>query len=116
MGVCQDHVYNYAFKVGEILNCSKENDNEYSKNAIAVFSSSKKMVGHIPEPLPKTLSPIMKCWKILEIKVEMSEEKRAATKDTWVLGGGVEIPAIFYVYRARIHKLHVRKVIQECRC
>ena len=33
------HVYNFAFKVSEILNCSIENDNEYSENAIAVFSS-----------------------------------------------------------------------------
>ena len=33
------HVYNFAFKVSEILNYSIENDNEYSENAIAVFSS-----------------------------------------------------------------------------
>ena len=44
-------VYIYAFKVGEILNCSIENDNKYFENAIAVFSSSKKMVGYITEPL-----------------------------------------------------------------
>ena len=28
-----------------------ENDNECSENAMAVFSSSKEMVGHIKEPL-----------------------------------------------------------------
>ena len=59
------HVYNYAFKVGEILNRSIENDNEYSENAIAVFSSSKKMVGHTPEILAKIIFPIMKGSKIL---------------------------------------------------
>ena len=32
----------------------------YSRNAIAVFSSSKKMVGKIPEPLAKILVPLMK--------------------------------------------------------
>ena len=36
------HVYNYAFKVSEILNCSIEYNNEYSENTITVFSSSKK--------------------------------------------------------------------------
>ena len=29
---------------GEILTCSMEKDNEYCKNAITVFSSSKKMI------------------------------------------------------------------------
>ena len=70
-----------------------------------------KMVGHIPEPLPKIPFPLMKSWKKLEIKVEISEEKRAAPERNWVLGGDIEIPATFYVYEGRIHKLHVRKVI-----
>ena len=47
------HVYNYTFNVFERLNCSIGNDNEYSENAIAVSSSSKKTVGHIPEPPAK---------------------------------------------------------------
>ena len=59
------------------------------------------MIGHISEPLAKILFPLMKCCKILEIKVEISGEKR---------GGGIEIPAIFYVYGAIIHKLQVKKV------
>ena len=46
------HVYNYAFKTGEALNCSieikiGETLNEHSENIIKVFSSSKKMVGQI---------------------------------------------------------------------
>ena len=61
-----------------------------------------KMVGHIPEPLPKILSPLMKCCKKLKTKVEISGEKWAAPERNWVLGGGIE---------GRIHKLHVRKVI-----
>ena len=55
----------------------------------------------------------MKCWKILEIKVEISGETCAATEDTWLLGSAIEIPTIFYVYEARIHKLHVRKAIKN---
>ena len=35
----------------------------------------------------------MKCWKIFEIKVEMSGEKIAAPEGTWVLVGGMEMPA-----------------------
>ena len=103
----------YAFKVGEIVNCSIETDNEYSENAITVFSSSKKMVGNIPEPLAEILFPLMKCWKMLEIKVEILGEKRAAPEGTWVLGGVIQIPAIFYIYGARTHKLYVRKAIKN---
>ena len=53
----------------EILICSIENDNEYSENAIAIFSSCKKMVGHILEQFAKIIFPLMKCWKILGIKI-----------------------------------------------
>ena len=67
------YVYNNAFKVGEILNWSIENDNEYIENTIVVFSSSKKSVGHITKPLAKIVFSQMKCWKILEVKVEISE-------------------------------------------
>ena len=35
-------VYNYAFEVGEILNCSIENDKEYSKSSIAYFQAVRK--------------------------------------------------------------------------
>ena len=55
------------------------------------------MVGHIPEPLAKILFPLMKCWKILETKVEILGEKGAATEGTWVLRGVIEIAATFYV-------------------
>ena len=71
------------------------------------------MFGHILEPLTEILFPLMKCWKIIEIKVEMSWEKRAAPDENWVLEGGIEIPATFYVYGARIHKLHVRKMLNK---
>ena len=54
------HVYNYTFKVGEILNGTIKNDNKSYENTIAVFSRSKKMVGHIAEPLAK-ISPLLFC-------------------------------------------------------
>ena len=54
----------------------------------------------------------MECGKILEIKVEILGEKRAA-EGTWVSGGGIEIPAKVYIYGARTHKLHVRNVIKK---
>ena len=34
-----------------LINYSFESDHEYSEHTIAVFSSSKKMVGHISDPL-----------------------------------------------------------------
>ena len=71
------------------------------------------MVGHIPEPLAKVICPLLKSWKILEIKAKVSGEKRAAPEGTWVLGGGIEIPAVFYVYGAKCHKRLARKALQE---
>ena len=60
------------------------------------------MVGYIAEPLAKILFPLMKCWEVLEIKIEMSGVIRAAPEGTRVLGGGI---VTFYV--------HVRKVIKN---
>ena len=45
------------------------------------------------------------CWNV--------RRKRVAPEGTWVLWGGIEIPAKFYVYGAKIHKFHVRKVIKN---
>ena len=50
---------------------------------------------------------------MLEIKVEILAEKRAAPEGTWVLGGVIQIPAIFHVYGARTNKLYVRKTIKN---
>ena len=36
------------------------------------------MIGQIPEPLAKILFPLMKCWKILEIKIEISGKKNSS--------------------------------------
>ena len=37
----------------------------------------------------------MKCWKVLEIKVEIAGGKGASPEVTWVLGGDIEIRAVF---------------------
>ena len=50
---------------------------------------------------------------MLEIEVEIMGEKGAAPEGTWVLEDGIKIPATFYVYRARTHRLHVRKVTKN---
>ena len=68
------HICNHAFKVGETLNSGIENNNKNSENALAVFSNSKKIC-RIPDPLAKILFPLIKRWKILEIKVEVSGKK-----------------------------------------
>ena len=69
-------------------------------------------MGHVPDPLTKFAHPLYKSGKILEIKVEVSGEKRTAPEGMWVLGSNIEIPAIFYIREANIDKYHVRK----CRC
>ena len=57
-----NRVYKYVFKVGEILNYSIENANEYSEDAIVVFLSKNEIVVHIQEPLAKILFfSAMKC-------------------------------------------------------
>ena len=53
-------------------------------------------------------------WQDLEYaSVLQAREKRDTPTGTWALGSDLEIPATFYVYGARIHKLHVRKVIKN---
>ena len=56
----------------------------------------------------------MDVWQDLEYaSVLQAREKRDTPTGTWVLESDLEIPATFYVYEARIHKLHVRKVIKN---
>ena len=39
---------------------------------------------------------------------------RAVLKGAWVLEGGIEIPVISYIYRAKIHtRIHVNIIIQD---
>ena len=47
------------------------------------------MVGYILERLAKILFPLMKCCKVLEIKVEISGEQRAAPEGTLALVDGL---------------------------
>ena len=73
----------------------------------------ERIVGHVPEPLAKILYPMMKKWQILSMKAVITGEKRRAPEGTWVPGGGVELPCIYYVYAAKIHKKNIRKNIEK---
>lgn len=71
-----------------------ENDNEYNRSAIAYFQAVKKWLVIFRRELLKFLFHLWNIGKYLEIKVEILGKKIAAAAGTWVLGGGIEIPAI----------------------
>lgn len=71
-----------------------ENDNEYNRSAIAYFQAVKKWLVIFRRELLKFLFHLWNIGKYLEIKVEILGKKIAAAAGTWVLGSGIEIPAI----------------------
>ena len=66
-------------------------------------------LGYVPEALAEKFFPLMKQWKIYEIKDIITGEKRRAPEGTWVLGGGIELPCKYYLYGPKVHKCIVRK-------
>ena len=77
------------------------------------MQGKKKLVGHVPEALAKILYPMMNEWRILWMKAVITGEKRRAPEGTWVPGGGIELPCIYYIYAAKIHKNYIRNKIKE---
>ena len=88
--------------------CLIDTDNKYNTNAIKVESNAgkkeKQLVGHVPEPLAKILHPLMKDWRILWMKAVIDGVHRRAPEDTWIPGGGIELPCTYFLYGAKIHK------------
>ena len=105
------HVYEYNYKVNEELKCFLQPDNNNGNNAI-VLKSKDVVVGHIPEALAEKLFPLMKRWKLYQIKVTITGEKRRAPEGTWVLGRGIELPCTYYLYGPKIHKCIVRNSLK----
>ena len=49
----------------------------------------------------------------LDIKAKITGEKRRAPEGTWVLGGGIGLPCVYFLYGPKIHKGLVRKELKE---
>ena len=74
-------MYQYNYTLREDFSCAMEPSNFYSKNAIAVKEKNiNKIVGHIPEPLAKILYPLMKSWKVYEIKCTITGQSKKHLK------------------------------------
>ena len=70
-------------------------------------------VGHVPEALAEKLFPLMKEWKLYKVTATITGEKRRAPEETWVLGGGIELPCTYYLYGPKIHKCNVRHSLKK---
>ena len=44
---------------------------------------------------------------------EITGEKRRAPEGTWVLGGGIELPCVYFLHGPMIHKQLVRRKLNE---
>lgn len=106
------HVYNHRYTVGEELVCEMEPTNAHSNNAIAV-KKNENVVGHVPEALAAKLHPLMKNWKVHRITCVITGQERRAPEGTWVLGGGIELPCIYYLYGPKTQRKYVRDTFKE---
>ena len=120
------HVYNSHYSVGDKFACHPEPDNCRSKdqNAIIVIktvlqeSEQEKakdhiIIGHVPEDLAQVICPFLKDGTITSMTGEITGEARKAPGGTWVLGGGIELRCVYYLFGNRKHKAQVRKQIRE---
>ena len=74
----------------------------YSKNTIAVQEGEiYEIAGHIPEPLARITHPSLKSWKVYEITCTVTGSRKAP-KSTWVLGGGIKLPYLYYLHGPNI--------------
>ena len=117
------HVYAYKYVVGEVLSCTREIQNRYSQNAIAVNAVTGKgernknkldiIVGHISEALSEVLASFMDTFNIHSITATINGQHRRAPEGTWVPGGGIEIPCTYKIYAPKIHKKDIRNAITD---
>ena len=71
------------------------------------------IIGHIPDALAQVICPFLKDGTVTSMTSEITAEARKALESTWVLGGGIELPCIYYLFGNRKHKAQVRKQIGE---
>ena len=62
--------------------------------------SRDKIIGHVPNVLDGILT---------SMTGEITGEGRKAPVGTWVIGGGIELPRVYYIYGSKKHKAQVRK-------
>ena len=106
------HVYNYTYTIGEQITTEMEDDNVFSRNAIAIFSRLDEKIGHVPEQLATKLKPLWRDGCITEITGKITGEARSATEGTWNQGGGIEV-CIYNIVGKKKHKLKVRNTLKK---
>ena len=62
------------------------------------------MIGQVPEALESKLFTLMQEWIIYKVSTTISGKKHKSTEETWVPGGGIEIPCKYFLYGPVIHK------------
>ena len=81
--------------------------------SIEVKSKNKDVtVGHVSEALAAILFPLRKAWKVYEIQAKITGKSRRVPEETWVLGGGIEIPFQYTIIGPKIHKKNCRKELR----
>ena len=82
----------------------KESEQEKAKDNI---------IGRVPDALAQVICPFLKDGTVTSMTGEITAEARKAPEGTWVLGGGIELPCIYYLFGNRKHKTQVPKEICE---
>ena len=106
------HFYFKSSNFGEILKCVLEPGNIHSRNAIKVFSTKEETIELAPETLAKIIAPEMAKETTLSLEAEFVESPRHAPERKWVLGGEIEIPCTYKVYRRLDQKSCLPKKLQ----
>lgn len=118
------HIYNSDYSIGDKFVCHPEPDNSRSKNSNAIVvkmeqeeneqrQSTDNKIGHVPDVLAQVLCPFLKDGTLTSMTGEVTGEARRAPEGTWVLGGGIELPCVYYIHGKKKDKQQVRKAIRK---
>ena len=66
-----------------------------------------KTIGRTPDTLAKVIDGLTSEWKALQMIDKTDRKDRVAPEGTWVHGGGIEIPCIYFLYWAKVHESNV---------
>ena len=100
--------------IREKLNCVLEETNRHSNTAIKIVGDVNETIGHTPDGLSKVVAPALKKKKIRAFSWGWSDWTSSwCSEGKWTLGGGIEVPCIYWFYDPKKYKAEFRNELSK---
>ena len=64
-------------------------------------------IGQVSDSFANVVHGLMSEWKVLRVVAIIDGKHKGALDGTWVHGGGIEIPWVYFLYELKVHKSSV---------